>query len=126
MNKKKSFLVSLLIGIIGIILGAYFMTKKVEQSESYKIAYKFIETNPQIHLEVGAVRSIDYYPFGHRMVDRGSSGYAEYRFDIETTESSSEVKVFIELSKRLGEWMVENAVLEIVRPDEKVERIRLQ
>lgn len=116
--RKKNYLQAVLVGVLGILIGAFYMSQSVKNSASYEVAYRFLEENQMIITKLGKIKSIEYYPFGHSMVDRGSSGYAEYRFDLETDKGKS--KIFIELTKRLGKWEVENAVLDITNTGERV------
>ncbi len=93
------------------------MSESVKNSVPYGVTYQFIEENQIIIGKMGLIKSINYYPFGHRMVDRGTSGYAEFRFDLNTDKG--ELKVFCELTKRLGKWEVENAIMEISSTGER-------
>lgn len=98
------------------------MDQEVKKSDSYKVAYRFLEVSPVLLAEIGEIKEIQYYSFGHTMIDRGSSGYAEYRFDVKNDRNM--LKAYLELKKRLGEWAVVNAILENSKTGERVSLIR--
>ena len=120
--RKRSFLSTLVIGFLVLFFGSYYMDQEVKKSDSYKVAYRFLEVSPVLLAEIGEIKEIQYYSFGHTMIDRGSSGYAEYRFDVKNDRNM--LKAYLELKKRLGEWAVVNAILENSKTGERVSLIR--